>query len=806
MPDMYLDVDIALAEVPVNIFPLTDDTDFKTRETAVAYNAAGMDLVWNFVTTNGAFTQTAVTPTTAGVYDWTHQGDGMYTIEIPASGGASINNDTEGYGWFTGVATGVLPWRGPIIGFRAVALNDALIDGGDNLDVNVTQFGGTNATATGGRPEVNASHIAGSAVSTSSAQIGVNVVNAGGTAWGSGAITAASIASNAITSAKIATDAIGAAQLATDAVTEITDATKTAHGVVSGTADSGTTTTMVDAALTQADTDYWKGSTIVFTSGTISGQARLITGFTPASDTVTFAPATTQAVGTNTYIIVPAGRVDVELWDGSAVNALSSGRVDVTVGAMQADTITSSALATTAVDEIVDATWDEATSGHSTAGTTGKALTDAGSAGDPWSTALPGAYGTGTAGKIVGDNLNATVSSRLASASITLSGGAVTVGTNNDKTGYSLANGAITAAVVATGAIDADALATDAVTEITDATKTAFGLVTGTADSGTTTTMVDAALTQADTDYWKGSIIVFTSGTISGQARLITGFTPASDTVTFSPATTQAVGTNTYIIIPAGRADIEMWQGTTTGAPATAAALVDAVWDEALSGHTTAGTAGKALSDAGSAGDPWSTALPGAYGAGTAGKIIGDNINATISSRLPTANITLSGGAVTVGTNNDKTGYGLATGAITAAVVATGAIDADALATDAVAEIADGVWDEATSGHTTAGTTGKALTDAGSAGDPWSTALPGAYGAGTAGKIIGDNLNATVGSRATQTSVDTVDDFLDTEIAAIKAKTDSLTFTVAGQVDANIQYVNDTAVTGNGSAGTPWGP
>jgi hypothetical protein len=54
--------------------------------------------------------------------------------------------------------------------------------------------------------------------------------------------------------------------------------------------------------------------------------------------------------------------------------------------------------------------------------------------------------------------------------------------------------------------------------------------------------------------------------------------------------------------------------------------------------------------------------------------------------------------------------------------------------------------------------------------------------------------------------VDTVDDFLDTEIAAIKAKTDSLTFTVAGQVDANIQYVNDTAVTGNGSAGTPWGP
>lgn len=126
--DMWMDVDTALAEVPVNLMPLIDDTDFKTRETAIAYNASGMDLVWNFVTTGGAYTQTAVTPTTAGTYDWTHQGDGMYSIEIPASGGASINNDTEGFGWFSGVVTGVLPFRGPVIGFRAAALNDALID------------------------------------------------------------------------------------------------------------------------------------------------------------------------------------------------------------------------------------------------------------------------------------------------------------------------------------------------------------------------------------------------------------------------------------------------------------------------------------------------------------------------------------------------------------------------------------------------------------------------------------------------------------------------------------------------------
>src|ERR1044071_2002174 len=148
--DMWMDVDTALSEVPVNLMPLIDDTDFKSRETAVPYNAAGMDLVWNFVTTAGAYTQTAVTPTTGGNYDWAHQGDAMYSIEIPASGGASINNDTEGFGWFSGIATGVLPWRGPVIGFRAAALNNSLINAGTTGLLAPTVAGRTlDVTATG---------------------------------------------------------------------------------------------------------------------------------------------------------------------------------------------------------------------------------------------------------------------------------------------------------------------------------------------------------------------------------------------------------------------------------------------------------------------------------------------------------------------------------------------------------------------------------------------------------------------------------------------------------------------------------
>jgi hypothetical protein len=86
------------------------------------------------------------------------------------------------------------------------------------------------------------------------------------------------------------------------------------------------------------------------------------------------------------------------------------------------------------------------------------------------------------------------------------------------------------------------------------------------------------------------------------------------------------------------------------------------------------------------------------------------------------------------------------------------------------ADIADAVWDEILAGHTVSGSTGEALSAAGGAGDPWITALPGAYSAGQAGFILGTNLNATVSSRASQASVDTVD----TNVDAILVDTNEL--------------------------------
>lgn len=62
-----------------------------------------------------------------------------------------------------------------------------------------------------------------------------------------------------------------------------------------------------------------------------------------------------------------------------------------------------------------------------------------------------------------------------------------------------------------------------------------------------------------------------------------------------------------------------------------------------------------------------------------------------------------------------------------------------------------------------------------------------------------DLSNGTDGLGALKALIDT----LDTVADAIKAKTDSLTFTVAGQVDSNVQSINDVTITGDGNA-TPF--
>ena len=55
-------------------------------------------------------------------------------------------------------------------------------------------------------------------------------------------------------------------------------------------------------------------------------------------------------------------------------------------------------------------------------------------------------------------------------------------------------------------------------------------------------------------------------------------------------------------------------------------------------------------------------------------------------------------------------------------------------------DIADAVWDETLSEHTDVGSTGKALTDAGTAGNPWSALLVDNATPGTFGWFVGTKL------------------------------------------------------------------
>jgi hypothetical protein len=237
--------------------------------------------------------------------------------------------------------------------------------------------------------------------------------------------------------------------------------------------------------------------------------------------------------------------------------------------------------------------------------------------------------------------------------------------------------------------------------------------------------------------------------------------------------------------------------GSVTGL--TNATIADAVWDEVAGGHQTQGTFGQTLGD--SVAD---TASVHAYAAASYAHIdttVVPTVGAIVADTNELQGDWVNGGRLDnildarasqtsvddLPTNSElNTALGTADDAVLSAIAALNDITA--------AEVADAVWLETLADHSgSAGSTAAALNAAGSAGDPWQTALPGAYGAGTAGKIVGDNINAPL-------------DVIDTVVDAIKAKTDSLTFTVAGQVDANIESVNGTTVTGSGTEGDPWGP
>jgi len=123
--------------IKIILGPCIDDSDFKSREEALTYDQAGMEIDVILEKHDGTVTTTAVTPTEsgAGVYDWAHTDQGYYELELPASGGGDYNNDTEGSLTVVGYCTGVLPFKSVTYDIVPEKVWNSLVEGSDNLEV-----------------------------------------------------------------------------------------------------------------------------------------------------------------------------------------------------------------------------------------------------------------------------------------------------------------------------------------------------------------------------------------------------------------------------------------------------------------------------------------------------------------------------------------------------------------------------------------------------------------------------------------------------------------------------------------------
>lgn len=329
------------------------------------------------------------------------------------------------------------------LAYPATSGRSMVVDAAGLVDANVVKLGPTGTGTAQTARDVGASVLLSTGTGAGQLDFTSGVVKANATQWLSGTIPAVNV--TGVPKVDM-THNLGTALYG-----------QLFGSLVTGTSDSGTTSTMVDAARTENDAGFWKDCWILFTSGTIQNELRLITGFDPATDTITFAPVTSSAVGTQTYAILPAAGIDIRMWAG---------------GLTPSPTVTG-------VPKVDVGYWN------------GDAVPTANVAGVPQ----------------------------------------VDV---NYSLGFAL-NGHIQGS-----------------------------LISGTSDSGTTTTLVDADRTESATDFWKGSWIRFTTSPNTGEVRLITAFNPATDTITFTPAVSSAIGASGYSILPAAGIDVRAWTGNAT--------------------------------------------------------------------------------------------------------------------------------------------------------------------------------------------------------------------------------------------------
>jgi hypothetical protein len=258
----------------------------------------------------------------------------------------------------------------------------------------------------------------------------------------------------------------------------------------------------------------------------------------PAADTNTiFKAVVTDAAGANVAADIVAVKAETAsiLTDTAEIGAAGAGLTNIgtiatvttltnkTGFSLAATGLDAIGAAATGVQAIVDAVWDEdVDTGHQTAGTAGKKLDDAGAAADPWATAVPGAYGAGTAGSRLGKLPDVTagaaggvfIAGANAATSITT---ALTANVIGNVTGnLSGSVGSVTGAVGSvTGAVGSVTGAVGSVTGAVGSVTGAVGSVAGNVDGNVTGTVagvtpstaaqVAAVLTTAITESYRAN-------------------------------------------------------------------------------------------------------------------------------------------------------------------------------------------------------------------------------------------------------------------------------------------------------------
>lgn len=315
----------------------------------------------------------------------------------------------------------------------------------------------------------------------------------------------------------------------------------------------------------------------------------------------------------------------------------------------------------------------------------------------------------------------------------------VTVGTNNDKTGYSLSQAFPTnfssLAITAGGAV----------TVGTNSDKTGYSL-----SQSFPSNFASLAITAG------GAMTVGTNGDKTGYSVSALG----NDIITAASLNADAVteiqaGLATSSALSTVGGNVTAIKAKTDNLPAAPAAVGDiptavqngsAVWDAVRASHVTAGTFGQGVASVQGNVTGSTASVVGNVGGNVVGSV--GSVSGAVGSVTGNVggNVTGSVGSVTAGvtvsTNNDKTGYGLAADAVNAAALASDAVTeiqtglATSLALSSVASnvtaikaktdnlpatpasssdipsaatIADAVWDELRAGHTTSGSFGQGI-------------------------------------------------------------------------------------------------